>query len=312
MGGGLRPPRPTWVSHTTASQGNRAMGDSYTISPSNHPQARRTQNLTPHGTCGLQAARPRPQGPLQIPAGTCRVTKSAGSQWAQGSWGCGPLLRRRKQECSGQFYSVGNGSGCGPSPLVLPLAREIIKAADVPKPAVSRHCVQLVPVVLADLIVAGELLGAGPGLGVLFTWWQQEGCAPCQQHVPDAVGIVIVVAGHHGSVDGDGHSGHGDAGQEVEDPALPGRGVAVAPAPAAVHLEKTTARVLAQGLQPQLPGACPGLGVWAAWRGSRAQRSMGSSGPGPGHEATLSPCGCHWQPSADLEDPDPGLRTWPK
>lgn len=107
MGGGLRPPRPTWVSHTTASQGNRAMGDSYTISPSNHPQARRTQNLTPHGTCGLQAARPRPQGPLQIPAGTCRVTESAGSQWAQGSWGCGPLLRRRKQKSAqGNFIQL--------------------------------------------------------------------------------------------------------------------------------------------------------------------------------------------------------------
>lgn len=46
----------------------------------------------------------------------------------------------------------------GPSPLVLPLAGEVIKATGVPKLAALCHCVQLFPVVLADLIVAGEFL----------------------------------------------------------------------------------------------------------------------------------------------------------
>lgn len=138
--------------------------------------------------------------------------------------------------------------------MVLPLAREvIIKAAGVPELAMSRHCVQLFPVVLADLIVAGELFGAGPGLGVLVTRWQQERCAPCQQHVPDAMGVVIVVAGHHGGVDGEGHSGHGDARQEVEHPTLPGGGVALTPVPAAVHLERTAMYALAQGAAATAP-----------------------------------------------------------
>lgn len=47
----------------------------------------------------------------------------------------------------------------GPSPLVLPLAGEaIIKAVGVPKLAALRHCVQLLPVVLTDLIMASEFL----------------------------------------------------------------------------------------------------------------------------------------------------------
>lgn len=53
MGGGLRAPLPTWVSHTKASQGNQAVGDSHSALPSNHPQARITQSLFPHGTCGF-------------------------------------------------------------------------------------------------------------------------------------------------------------------------------------------------------------------------------------------------------------------
>lgn len=93
--------------------------------------------------------------------------------------------------------------------MVLPLAREvIIIAAGVPELATSRHRVQVLSVVLTDLIVASELLRAGPGLGVLVAGREQESRTPRQQHVPDAVGVVIVVTGHHGGIDGNGHSSH--------------------------------------------------------------------------------------------------------
>lgn len=46
-----------------------------------------------------------------------------------------------------------------PSPLVLSLAREaVIKAVGVPKLAILRHRIQLLPVVLTNLIMASELL----------------------------------------------------------------------------------------------------------------------------------------------------------
>lgn len=101
---------------------------------SNHPQASKTRSLLPNGTCGLQAARPQSQGPLQTPAG---------SQWAQRNIGrCGLLLGRRKQKgVQGNFIQLEIHLDRGPSPLVLPLAGEVIKATGVPKLAALRHCV---------------------------------------------------------------------------------------------------------------------------------------------------------------------------
>lgn len=85
---------------------------------------------------------------------------SAGSQQALGNWGVwSSPLEKEANGCAEQFYSVGNPSGQGPSPLALPMAGEvIIKAVGVPELAASCHRVQLLPVVLADLIVAVELL----------------------------------------------------------------------------------------------------------------------------------------------------------
>lgn len=61
-GGGLRSPLLPWVSdhRLTGKQGDRGIF----LHISKSPQASRTQSLPPHGTCGLQAARPQPQGPL--------------------------------------------------------------------------------------------------------------------------------------------------------------------------------------------------------------------------------------------------------
>lgn len=59
----------------------------------------------------------------------------------------------------GNFIQLEIHQDSCPSPLVLPLAGEVvIKAVGVPKLAALRHRVQLLPVVLTDLIMAGELL----------------------------------------------------------------------------------------------------------------------------------------------------------
>lgn len=186
------------------------------------------------------------------------------------------------------------------------LAEEVIRAAAVPR-LVSCHRVQFLPIVLTDLIVAGEFLRAGPGLSVLIRWRQQQGCAPGQQDVPDAVGVVVVVAGHHGGIDGNAHGRHGDAGQEVEGPALPRGGVALAPVPAAVSLEKTATQA---SVQPQLPG--PGNSgywapaqVWAAERqGWAASRGLKGTRPlvlrpRPQGHSHAGPLWVPWQPPAD-------------
>lgn len=62
MGGGLRPPLLPWVSRPrlTGKQGNQGIF----LHISNSFQVNRTQSLPPNSTCGLQAARSRPQGPL--------------------------------------------------------------------------------------------------------------------------------------------------------------------------------------------------------------------------------------------------------
>lgn len=64
----------------------------------------------------------------------------------------------------------------------------------------------------------------------------------------------------------------------------------MAPAPAAVYLQETT-RVSARSCG-HISGRCPGLRVWAAWRGSR------------GAKPHWAPVGCCWQPSVGVENTD--------
>lgn len=84
VGGELRCPLSPWVSHhnLTGEWGNGGVF----LHTSKHLYARRTQNLALYGICGLQAARPRPQGPLQTPAGTGGGATGASTWQAQGRW----------------------------------------------------------------------------------------------------------------------------------------------------------------------------------------------------------------------------------
>lgn len=64
----------------------------------------------------------------------------------------------------------------------------------------SGHSIELLTVVLADLIATRELLGPGPGLLMLVPRREQESDTASHQHVPDAVGVVIVLIGFHEGV----------------------------------------------------------------------------------------------------------------
>lgn len=77
-GGGLKP---------EPHRGTRTMGN---LSPHLQPPlGSRTQNVPLRGTCGFQAARPRPLGPPHR-------EPAASRHKGIGSWGCGPLLRRKQ------------------------------------------------------------------------------------------------------------------------------------------------------------------------------------------------------------------------
>lgn len=94
VGGGLKSPLPPWVSHhsLTGEQGDKRIF----LHISNCRLAGRTQSLPPNGTCGLQAARPWAQGPLQIPAGPAED----GVSWQP----------RRTRELGGVVLSSAGGS----------------------------------------------------------------------------------------------------------------------------------------------------------------------------------------------------------
>lgn len=64
----------------------------------------------------------------------------------------------------------------------------------------SGHSIELLTVVLADLIATRELLGPGPGFLMLVPRREQESDTASHQHVPDAVGVEIVLIGFHESV----------------------------------------------------------------------------------------------------------------
>lgn len=66
--------------------------------------------------------------------------------------------------------------------------------------SLSGDSIELLTVVLADLIATRELLGPGPGLLVLVPGREQESHAAGHQHVPDAVGVVVVLIGFHEGV----------------------------------------------------------------------------------------------------------------
>lgn len=61
----------------------------------------------------------------------------------------------------------------------------------------SGDSIELLTVILADLIATSEFLRPSPGLLMLVPRRKQESYTASHQHVPDAVGVVIVLIGFH-------------------------------------------------------------------------------------------------------------------
>lgn len=93
------------------------------------------------------------------------------------------------------------------------------------------------------MLVNAQLIAAAPptlqrghlrvGLGA---GRQEEAHAPCDQHVPDAVDVEVVLLCLHEGVEGHGRRGDHGAREEEEHPALPGGRVAAPPSDGAHRL----------------------------------------------------------------------------
>lgn len=97
------------------------------------------------------------------------------------------------------------------------------------------HQAQFLVFVHAQLISAAPLALQRGHLGVwLGARWQKEAHAPCDQHVPNAVDVEVVLLRLHEGVQSHSRCGDHGAGEQEEDPALP-RGRVAAPAADGAH-----------------------------------------------------------------------------
>lgn len=102
------------------------------------------------------------------------------------------------------------------------------------------HQAQLFVLVHAQLIATAPPTLQWGHLGVwLGAWWQQEAHAPCDQHVPDAVDVEVVLLCLHKGVQGNSRCGDHGSWEEEEHPALPGGRVATPPTDGAHRLTDT-------------------------------------------------------------------------
>lgn len=103
------------------------------------------------------------------------------------------------------------------------------------------HQAELLVLVHAQLIAAAPPALQRGHLGVgLGSRWQEEAHAPCNQHVPDAVYVEVVLLRLHKGVERHGRCGDHGAREEEEHPALPGGRVATPAADGAHSLTGST------------------------------------------------------------------------
>lgn len=89
------------------------------------------------------------------------------------------------------------------------------------------HQAQLLVLVHTQLIAAAPPTLQWGHLGVgLGAWRQEEAHAPCNQHVPDAMDVEVVLLRLHEGVEGHGRCSNHGSWKEEEHPALPGGRVA--------------------------------------------------------------------------------------
>lgn len=99
------------------------------------------------------------------------------------------------------------------------------------------HQTQLLVLVNAQLIAAASPTLQRGHLGVrLGARREEEAHAPCDQHVPDAVDVEVVLLCLHKGVEGHGGGGDHGAREQEEHPALPGGRVATPPTDGAHRL----------------------------------------------------------------------------
>ena len=92
----------------------------------------------------------------------------------------------------------------------------------------------------AELIATAPPMLQGCHLGVgLGRRGQQEADTTCDQHVPDAMDVEVVLLCFHEGVQGHGGGGDQSSWEEEKHPALPGRRVAATPADGAHSLRDT-------------------------------------------------------------------------
>lgn len=99
------------------------------------------------------------------------------------------------------------------------------------------HQAQLFVLVHTQLIAAAPPTLQWGHLGVgLGTRRQEKAHAPCNQHVPDAMDVEVVLLRLHKGVEGHGRCGDHGAREEEEHPTLPGGRVATPPTDGAHRL----------------------------------------------------------------------------
>lgn len=103
------------------------------------------------------------------------------------------------------------------------------------------HQAKLLMLIHAQLIATAPPTLQWGHLGIrLGSRWQEKAHTPCNQHVPDAVYVEVVLLRLHKGVERHGRCGNHGAREKEEHPALPGGRVATSTPDGAHSLTRST------------------------------------------------------------------------